>query len=563
MADSGHRRKTQGQCRRESEGRGFRRSWCCSFGISPDGPENLSDSHTKTPLKSDVLSKSGAGSFLTSPQSSNRTGLGLVGRIDPRRILSPGRVSPIDSDTSSHTCSVSDVGTQLGSPDKLTIPGGAEAGASSAAPPAPSFSSSALKNHVAKDQGSFCGVFDVRLSLKGKNGICLVLELDSEVLSAHSSVFAELISDSRKGSGGSSAANLCRIEVPDVANLGIFQQTIQLMFEEDISRRLIKVGVSRSIDILEVSVGIMFTKGVCSCLKYLEAVPWTENEEEKLKVLFTRFTFDDATARDVLARLYSPHVNNSQQYLAMQMVWSITSGANANARSDLKFLVKGLLSKSSNYDKDSISLDKEDIYVVFQSCLGSLLRLFEEACDSVTEERLTEKDMGRPLVQRISNQVDNINWLLEILLDRQMAEDFVSTWADQIQLVRMHDKASPIVRYELSRISACIFIALGRGKLHCQSEVRCRVLQVWFGPMLVDFGWLQRCRKGLDMNELEEAMGHALLTLPLKQQHSLFMEWLRCFSSYGTECPNLSIAFQIWWRRALRAPETRTNKSRA
>ncbi|KAJ4952368.1 hypothetical protein NE237_029200 [Protea cynaroides] len=559
MGDSGHRRKPHSR----REGRGYRRSWCCSFGISPDSHDNLSCSRPKTPQKSEVLSRSGGGSFPNSPQSSNRTGLGLVGRIDPRRILSPGRVSPIDSDTAIETSSVADVGTQLGSPDKLTIPEAAEVGASSSTPPASSFSSSALNNDVAKDNGNCYGVFDLRLSLKGKNGACLVLELDSEVLSANSPVFAELISECRKVSGGSSAASLCRIEVPDVANLGIFQQAIELMFEEDITRRLIKVGVSRSIDILEVSAGLMFSRGVFSCLEYLEAVPWTEYEEEKLKKLFTKFTFDDATARDVLARLYLPHVNNSHQHLAMQLVWSITSGADAIARSNLKSLVKGLLSKSSVYDKDRASLNMEDIYVVCQSCLGSLVGFFEEACDSVAEEGLTEKEMGRPLIERISRQVDNINWLLEILMDRQMAEDFVGTWADQVQLVRMHEKASPMVRYELSRISAVVFIALGKGKLHCRSKARCRVLQVWFGPMLVDFGWLQRCRKGLDVKELEEAMGHALLTLPLKQQHSLFMEWLRHFSSHGTECPNLSKAFQIWWHRSfLRAPETRTIEAR-
>ncbi|XP_042492175.1 BTB/POZ domain-containing protein At2g13690-like [Macadamia integrifolia] len=559
MGDSGHRRKPHSR----REGRGYRRSWCCSFGISPDSPENLSFSRPKTPQKSEVLSKSGGGSFPSSPQSINRTGLGLVGRIDPRRILSPGRVSPIDSDTAIETSSVAEVVTQLGSPEKLTIPEVAEVRASSSIPPASSFSSSALNNDVAKDHGNCCGVFDLRLNLKGKNGSCLVLELDSEVLSANSSLFAELVSDFRKGSGGNSATSLCRIEVPDVANLGIFQQAIELMFEEDITRRLIKIGVSRSIDILEVSAGFMFTRGVFSCLKYLEAVPWTEAEEEKLKKLFTRVTFDDVTARDVLARLYSPHVNNSQQHLAMQLVWSITSGADANARTNLKSLVKGLLSKSSVYDKEPASLNKQDIYVVCQSCLGSLIGLFEEACDSLTEEKLTEKEMSRPLIERLSRQVDNINWLLEILLDRQMAEDFVSTWADQVQLVRMHEKSSPMVRYEISRISACIFTALGSGKLHCRSEARCRVLQLWFGPMLVDFGWLQRCKKGLDVKELEEAMGHALLTLPLKQQHNLFMEWLHHFSSHGAECPNLRKAFQIWWHRSFsRAPEIQTIEAR-
>lgn len=95
------------------------------------------------------------------------------------------------------------------------------------------------------------GVFDVRLNLKGKNGGSVVLELNSEVLVANSSVFADLIANYRAGSSGS-VANFCRIEVPEVENLNVFQMTIELMFEEDVVKRLIKIGVYRAIDILEV-----------------------------------------------------------------------------------------------------------------------------------------------------------------------------------------------------------------------------------------------------------------------------------------------------------------------
>ncbi|XWS33157.1 hypothetical protein CRYUN_Cryun22dG0054900 [Craigia yunnanensis] len=127
----------------------------------------------------------------------------------------------------------------------------------------------------------------------------------------------------------------------------------------------------------------------------------------------------------------------------------------------------------------------------------------------------------------------------------------------------MHGRASPMVRYELSSVSAILFIAMGTRKLHCRSESRSALLQAWFGPMLLDFGWLQRCRKGLDMKALEEAMGQTLLTLPLKQQYVLFMEWFRCFPKHGTEYPNLSKAFQIWWRRSfLRGSETYAIESR-
>lgn len=296
----------------------------------------------------------------------------------------------------------------------------------------------------------------------------------------------------------------------------------------------------------------MFGMGVLSCLKYLEAVPWTEEEEDKLRRLFSRFKFDDATTRDILARLCMLDSADSEQDLARQLVWSITTCTDANARNELKSLVKGLLCRSSVYEKNYPDLNKDDIYVVCLSCLDSLSNLFEEAADSrVSPDKLVMRETGRPLIERISRQVDNINWLLDILLDWQIAEEFVDMWAAQGDLLTMHKNASPMVRYELSRVTAVLVIAMGTRKLHCRSESRSRLFETWFGPMLLDFGWLQRCRKGLDMKALEEAMGQALLTLPLKLQYVLFMEWFQNFSKHGTECPNLSKAFQIWWRRSL------------
>ncbi|KAL6502254.1 BTB/POZ domain-containing protein [Orobanche hederae] len=58
-------------------------------------------------------------------------------------------------------------------------------------------------------------------------------------------------------------------------------------------------------------------------------------------------------------------------------------------------------------------------------------------------------------------------------------------------------------------------------------------------------------------------MGQTLLTLPLKEQHGLFMDWFNCFSKSGTECPNLGKAFQIWWWRSfLRGSESISIESR-
>jgi len=79
----------------------------------------------------------------------------------------------------------------------------------------------------------------------------MVMEVDSEVLEANSEVFAGLIADCKRGGGGATM---------EVENLGVFSDTIELMFEDDdcITKKLINVGVFRSIDILEVPISSPF-----------------------------------------------------------------------------------------------------------------------------------------------------------------------------------------------------------------------------------------------------------------------------------------------------------------
>ncbi|KAF6172522.1 hypothetical protein GIB67_007035 [Kingdonia uniflora] len=45
---------------------------------------------------------------------------------------------------------------------------------------------------------------------------------------------------------------LCTIEVPEVENLSVFHETIELMFEEDIMKKILKMEVSHSSDVVEV-----------------------------------------------------------------------------------------------------------------------------------------------------------------------------------------------------------------------------------------------------------------------------------------------------------------------
>ncbi|KAJ6820955.1 BTB/POZ domain-containing protein [Iris pallida] len=164
----------------------------------------------------------------------------------------------------------------------------------------------------------------------------------------------------------------------EVEDLGAFRETIEMMYveEEELMRGLARAGVSRSIDLLEVSSKIKFDRGVVACLNYIEAVPWSENEEEKLKSLFERCSFDEDFTQDILARL--PGSTSGSEDLAVHLIQSIVDGANASARKDLQSLVTGLLSKSSVYQKDPARLNKERLYSICDSCLDSLVALLKK-----------------------------------------------------------------------------------------------------------------------------------------------------------------------------------------
>ncbi|PWZ13891.1 BTB/POZ domain-containing protein [Zea mays] len=387
------------------------RAWCCSFAGVPDSPDlrpipssaaSPAAASRKLPPKSPS-----AASFYGSPTSSRLAGLG--GLIDPRRILSPGRVSPIDPD-----------GAVPLPPPTPPPPPPAEfpAAVGTAEQPAPVLAS-ALPSAAAAPQvvsvreeadAHAAGVLDLKLFLRGRDGRCVLMELDSRVLCGCSDFFAAMAphEDAAATAAGAGAAGKT-IEVDGVDNLDAFRAAVELMYDPDPMRGLAAAGVSRAIDVLEVCSSIMFSKGIKTCLTYIEAVPWNENEEEKLKNLFARFTFDEAISQDILARL-RPHNWKSSDDLAVQLIQSVTNSTSTMARKDMQSLVNGLLSKSSVYQKDSSGLNKESLYQICYSCLESLVDLFEEAIEPT-----------------------------------YYTEEFVELWAKQGRLIRMHEQASAIV----------------------------------------------------------------------------------------------------------------------
>lgn len=151
----------------------------------------------------------------------------------------------------------------------------------------------------------------------------------------------------------------------------------------------------------------------------------------------------------------------------------------------------------------------------------------------------------------IAQVADNLQWIIDILFDKKVCDEYVEGWADQKELGILHSKLPTMYRHEISRIAAQLCISIGRGLVLVPKESRFSLLSTWLEALYEDFGWMKRASKSVDRKLVEDGLSQTILTLPLLQQQSILLNWFDRFLNKGADCPNIQKAFEIWWRRAF------------
>ncbi|CAN1254002.1 BTB/POZ domain-containing protein At1g63850, partial [Linum perenne] len=381
---------------------------------------------------------------------------------------------------------------------------------------------------------------DVKLTLSSKDGISVSISVHRQILVAHSRFFAVKLSD--RWAKQQKASGPYVVEIADCDDIEVYIETLRLMYSKDLRRRLMKDAVAKVLGILKVSAAIGFDAGVLSCLEYLEAAPWAEDEEDKVASLLSELRLEGVGAGEVLKRM-SAEVNNGveensdSEEVLLKLLHVVLEGKDEKARREMKGLVAKMLRESSSSHTD---LRKESLYSACEGCLQLLRTHFLQASSG------NLKDVGQ-----IARQADNLHWLLDIMIDRQIAEEFLKTWASQTELSEAHSKIPAAHRYEVSRVTARLFVGIGKGQMLASKEARCTLLQTWLVPFYDDFGWMRRAHKGLDRHMIEDGLGNTILTLPLSWQQDILLAWFNRFLNSGDDCPNIQRGFEIWWRRAF------------
>ncbi|GER33052.1 BTB/POZ domain-containing protein [Striga asiatica] len=381
---------------------------------------------------------------------------------------------------------------------------------------------------------------DVKLTLSSKDGLNVSMSVHRQILVVHSRFFALKLNEKWVKQQRSSGPYI--VEIADCDDIEVYIETLRLMYCKDLRRKLMKEDVPRVLGILKVSAAIGFDAGVLSCLEYLEAAPWAEDEEQKIASLLSELRLEGVGAGEVLKRVSldsssGAYGENDHEQTLLKLLQVVLEGKDEKARREMKSLMTKMLRENSSQN----DLSKESLYSACNSCLKSLSRDFLRAAEG-------DDPRAAGLIAR---QADNLQWLLDIMIDRQVAEDFLRTWASQSELAGAHCKVPAVHRFEVSRVTARLFVGIGKAQLLASKEARCMLVRTWLGPFYEDFGWMRRASRGLDRHLVEEGLANTILTLPMSWQQEIMMSWFDRFLNSGEDCPNIQRGFEVWWRRAF------------
>ncbi|TYH62280.1 hypothetical protein ES332_D07G109700v1 [Gossypium tomentosum] len=395
-----------------------------------------------------------------------------------------------------------------------------------------------LKTRSSNDWGLRSG--DVSLTVVSRDGHRVSMDVHKRVLSEKSRFFAEKLSQ-RKEKGVSHT-----VEISECDDVEVYVETVVLMYSDDLKKRLIGENVNKVLALLQVSAAIMFDAGISSCLEYLEAVPWSEDEEEKVLSLLCQLELHGSMT-EVLQRVLSePSTSVRTDDIFLKLLSGVLQAKDDKARREMKTLISRLLREDSFDYNSRFDVSKDTLYHLCHRCLCSLVLCLSEAMcmDSNRQDRGV-------LMAEIAREADNLQWLVDILIDKRMANDFVKLWADQKELAELHSRIPTMYRHEISRITAQLCIAIGRGNILVPKDSRFSLLSTWLDALYEDFRWMRRASRSVDKKLIEEGLGQTILTLSLRQQQVILLNWFHRFLNKGDDYPNIQRAFEVWWRRAF------------
>ncbi|XP_019711228.1 BTB/POZ domain-containing protein At3g05675 [Elaeis guineensis] len=395
----------------------------------------------------------------------------------------------------------------------------------------------------------------------------LDLHLHSAAL-RRSRYFAVLFSDRWLPAAGESPDAIIRLNltVPSASparSRGPFDShvaVLRLLYTLDFSGAIL--SAADALEMLSVALELLFDDCIQACVRFLEAVPWTEEEED---AVFSLIPFlQDEESRDLLARV-RPEMGSDGKIPSEEMLHGlILSAIHSHPKvATVKAFVAKLLRDYPSRDTVRRVLDR-----AFLENLETVKKLLGEYASP--DFRVAEDNDETEAIHRLSLHKAMVNarhllWLVERMIELRVVDMAVREWSEQAALVAdlqrtFRDDAwrniAPGLSSLVMRCTSRLANAVAAGSILAPRQVRMKLVKEWLPVLNVCRDMVSPIPSGHKMfyHEMEETFLRIISTLPMSDAKELLQQCLSFSTRNVDDCPHLISAFNTWFRRANRPP---------
>ncbi|KAG6537379.1 BTB/POZ domain-containing protein At1g63850-like [Zingiber officinale] len=323
-------------------------------------------------------------------------------------------------------------------------------------------------------------------------------------------------------------------------------------------------SVSDALDMLPVAMELLFDDCVRACVRFLEAVPWTEEEEEgvlNLMPLLRREECENLLARILPIVSEEADGNCTSEEMLRRLIDSAIRSHPNVATVNVKAFVAKLLRDYSSRDCVRRALD--------QAFLTSMEMTKDHLGKYASPDfRLSWGNDEREAMQRLDlhssmMNAKHLHWLVERMVELRVADTAVSRWSEQASLTADLQKTfrddawkniAPGLPSLIIRSTFRLANAVASGNTLAPRQVRMNLVRCWLPVLNVCRNivfTMPTCQKSI-IQDLEEAFLSIISTLPLSDSQDLLQQCLSFSTRNIEDCPHLISAFKTWFRRANR-----------
>ncbi|KAG9442687.1 hypothetical protein H6P81_018541 [Aristolochia fimbriata] len=311
------------------------------------------------------------------------------------------------------------------------------------------------------------------------------LHLHSHAL-RRSKFFAALLSD--RWTLGPEPDGLFRLNLkipPSPGSMEPHLTVLHLLYSNDFSDVILSVSVALSI--LPVALVLLFDDCIKACVQFLEAVPWSEDEEKAVLNIIPSLGIEES--QELLTRVSPPGSHSSEEMLHKLITASI---GNLPCVSSAK--VKAFAAKMI---RDFPS--RESVRRVFDRAFDASLKTVKKALEEYSSPDFRGNHDETEAIQRINlhhavYHGKNLLWLVERMIELRVADTAVKQWSDQTAFVADLQRAfqddawrniAPGLPALVLRCTARFADAVAAGSLLAARQVRLKLVSVWLPVLIV------------------------------------------------------------------------------